>query len=41
MNNRQKGMGYNSAQELLARLGMLDEVPDHKPPAKYDEWGKY
>jgi HPr kinase/phosphorylase len=41
MNNRQKGMGYNSAQELLSRLGMLDEVPDHKPPAKYDEWGKY
>lgn len=26
MNNRQKRMGYNSAQELLNRLGMTDEV---------------
>ena len=25
MNNRQKKMGYNSAQELLNRLGMTDE----------------
>ncbi len=27
MNNRQKRMGYNSAQELLARLGMDSGVP--------------
>lgn len=27
MNNRQKEMGYNSAQELLSKLGMLDEAP--------------
>ena len=30
MNNRQKKMGYNAAQELLHKLGMAEEkgVPD-------------
>ena len=27
MNNRQKRMGYNAAQELLQQLGMVDDVP--------------
>ena len=27
MNNRQKKMGYNAAQELLYKLGMQDELP--------------
>ena len=25
MNNRQKKMGYNAAQELLEKLGMIDQ----------------
>lgn len=33
MNNRQKEMGYNSAQELLSRLGMIEE-PAMAPPDK-------
>ncbi|MDL2233503.1 HPr(Ser) kinase/phosphatase [Ruminococcaceae bacterium OttesenSCG-928-L11] len=37
MNNRQKEMGYNSAHELLGRLGMMDDIP--KAPGKYDDWG--
>jgi HPr kinase/phosphorylase len=49
MNNRQKEMGYNSAQELLGRLGMIDDeaLTDEKRPwsntpvGKYDEWGRY
>ncbi len=28
MNNRQKKMGYNAAQELLKRLGMGDDLPE-------------
>ena len=28
MHNRQKKMGYNAAQELLKRLGMMDDVPE-------------
>jgi len=36
MNNRQKEMGYNAAQELLMRLGMGDDIP---PSAvKQDDW---
>ena len=27
MNNRQKKMGYNAAQELLNKLGMQSDVP--------------
>ncbi len=27
MNHRQKDMGYNAAQELLAKLGMADDLP--------------
>jgi len=27
MNNRQKKMGYNAAQELLRQLGMVDDLP--------------
>ncbi len=30
MNNRQKKMGYNAAQELLKRLGMMDEEQNGK-----------
>jgi HPr kinase/phosphorylase len=26
MNNRQKKMGYNAAQELLQKLGMADDI---------------
>lgn len=42
MNNRQKKMGYNSARELLTKLGMAD--PEMKEdPLIYDEgdWNKY
>ena len=28
MNNRQKKMGYNAAQELLKQLGMVDDIPE-------------
>lgn len=37
MNNRQKKMGYNAAQELLHKLGMADEsgVPDTSHWANY------
>lgn len=41
MNNRQKMMGYNSAQELLVRLGMLDEDEQLPPPTKFEGWGVY
>lgn len=30
MNNRQKKMGYNAAQELLEKLGMVEELPEKK-----------
>ena len=30
MNNRQKKMGYNAAQELLANLGMDIGIEDNK-----------
>jgi HPr kinase/phosphorylase len=30
MNNRQKKMGYNAAQELLEKLGMAEELPEKK-----------
>lgn len=36
MNNRQKEMGYNSAQELLNKLGMLDEMPEEKKVVSWD-----
>lgn len=36
MNNRQKEMGYNSAQELLNKLGMLEEEPEEKKPLSWD-----
>lgn len=38
MNNRQKKMGYNAAQELLSNLGMETEVSDGQPAVKTD-WG--
>ena len=41
MNNRQKEMGYNSAQELLTRLGMMDESTSPRAPGIYDEWGRF
>ena len=34
MNNRQKKMGYNAAQELLKRLGMVDDVGEAKEEDK-------
>ncbi len=37
MNNRQKEMGYNSAQELLNKLGMLEEIPEEKKTLSWDE----
>lgn len=39
MNNRQKKMGYNAAQELLQKLGMTDDISP--TPAKPDEWDLY
>lgn len=36
MNNRQKKMGYNAAQELMHNLGMVDEAA--VPPEVQDEW---
>lgn len=38
MNNRQKEMGYNSAQELLSRLGMEDDIPRHNPTPHVYPW---
>ena len=39
MNNRQKKMGYNAAQELLHKLGMGDEAP--ADAALQAEWHKF
>lgn len=36
MNNRQKKMGYNAAQELLHNLGMLDPTDGETP--QIDHW---
>ncbi len=36
MNNRQKKMGYNAAQELMQNLGMVDDLPaesQHREPS--------
>lgn len=40
MNNRQKKMGYNAAQELLQNLGMADDVPN-RPIKKQIDWNAY
>lgn len=37
MNNRQKKMGYNAAQELLQKLGMTDDLID-QPKSKEVDW---
>ena len=37
INNRQKKMGHNSAKELLANLGMLEEENDNRP-TDLDVW---
>lgn len=39
MNNRQKKMGYNAAQELMYNLGMVEE--NTVPPAAQKEWEKF
>ncbi len=39
MNNRQKKMGYNAAQELMHNLGMDDQAPP--PPEVQTEWEQY
>ena len=39
MSNRQKKMGYNAAQELLHKLGMMDETG--LPASANAEWEKY
>lgn len=39
MNNRQKKMGYNAAQELMYNLGMMEE--NTVPPAAQKEWEKF
>jgi HPr kinase/phosphorylase len=37
MNNRQKEMGYNSAAELLTRLGMTEDLPENtRQPIAWD-----
>lgn len=40
MNNRQKKMGYNAAQELLEKLGMTDDLTDKKTTKQVD-WDLY
>jgi HPr kinase/phosphorylase len=40
MNNRQKAMGYNSAQDLLTKLGMLDPDEVIPEPNKLDSWNE-
>ena len=39
MNNRQKGMGYNAAQELLNQLGLTDGLPPNA--IMTDEWNPF
>ena len=39
MNNRQKKMGYNAAQELMHKLGMGDQAP--ADPAVQADWYKF
>ena len=39
MNNRQKKMGYNAAQELMQNLGMADDLPS--PNSQQQEWYKF
>lgn len=39
MNNRQKKMGYNAAQELMRNLGMLDDLPI--PTGADNEWQRF
>ena len=36
MNNRQKKMGYNAAEELMRSLGMGDDVEHKGPPVNWD-----
>lgn len=40
INNRQKRLGYNASHELLARLGMADDIPkvQRRPVTDYDEF---
>lgn len=40
MNNRQKKMGYNAAQELLEKLGMTDDLTGKKTDKQVD-WDLY
>lgn len=40
MNNRQKKMGYNAAQELLTKLGMTDDIKSETQQKKVD-WDLY
>lgn len=40
MNNRQKKMGYNAAQELLQNLGMTDDIVK-RPIKKQIDWNAY
>lgn len=39
MNNRQKKMGYNAAQELMHNLGMVDDAVT--PPSVQKEWEQF
>ena len=42
MNHRQKKMGYNAAQELLAKLGMIDDISSNGggkvPVVNHSDW---
>ena len=40
MNNRQKVMGYHSAQDLFMQLGILDPNEVTAPKNKYEGWGR-
>ena len=38
MNNRQKKMGYNAAQELMQNLGMDAAAEEQPRPTPHPEW---
>ena len=41
MNNRQKKMGYNAAQELMQNLGMNADAEEAPRPTPHPEWGAF
>ena len=41
MNNRQKKMGYNAAQELMQNLGMSTDLEEAPRPTPHPEWSAF